>query len=67
MAESVERFVVSPPHRRVGPHPPYDGQRASNENQLHHRVVDRDEFREQIQIASQKHQSVQLLSLERNP
>lgn len=67
MAKCVDLFVVGSPHSRVTSHAPDDRQRARYEHKLHQGVVQGYEVREQIQIASQKNQRVQLLSLERNP
>lgn len=67
MAERIELFIVGPLHHSVPPHAPNNRQRAPDEHQLHDSVVEGDEVREQIQVPSQKHQRIQLLSLERNP
>lgn len=66
MAKCIDIFIVRAPHHSMPPHAPHDRQRAPNEDQLHHSIIDRDEVCEQIQVASQKHYSVELLSLERN-
>lgn len=67
MAKCIDIFIVRAPHHSVQPHAPHDRQRAPNEHQLHHSIIDRDEVCEQIQVASHKHYGVQLLCLKRNP
>jgi hypothetical protein len=51
----------------VVPHAPDDSEGAGNKHQFHNSIVDWNEVGEEIQIARQKHQRVQLLRLKRNP
>jgi len=67
MAEGILLLVVRPPHLRVAAHAPHDRRRAGDEHHLHHRVVERDVVREEVQVPRDEHQHVQLLRLPRHP
>ena len=67
IAKSVEFPIVTSPDHGVETHAPSNGYGAADENHLHEAVVNGDEVREQIQITSHEHNSVQFLSLARNP
>lgn len=67
MPKSVETLIIRSLHNSMLPHAPDDGKRASNEHNLHKRVIHRDEVSEEIQVSSEEDERVQLLSLERDP
>lgn len=67
MAKGIKLFIVRTPDKRVIPHAPDDSEGAGNKHQFHNSIVDWNEVGEEIQIARQKHQRVQLLRLKRNP
>lgn len=67
MPKCVLLLVVCPPHHGVKPHAPDDGDGARNEDDLHQRVVHRHDVCEEIQVAGQEHQRVQLLRPQRDP
>ena len=67
MPKGIELFIVRTPDKRMVPHAPNDSESANNKHQFHNSIVDWNEVGEEIQIARQKHQRVQLLCLQRNP
>lgn len=66
MTKRIQILIVWPPHQRMPTHAPNDSQRADNEDDLHHGVVERHIVRDEIHVTSQEHKRVQLLSLERD-
>lgn len=58
MTKRVDFLIIGTPHDSVHSHTPNNGERASNEDQLHDGVVYRYKIREKIQVASQKHQRI---------
>ena len=58
MTKGVQVLVIGTPHDSVHSHTANNGERAGNEYELHDGVVYRYKIREQIQVASQKHQRI---------
>lgn len=66
MTKCIKVLIVRLPHKWMPTHTPNDSQRASNEDNLHHAVVERHVIRELIQVPSQEHKRIQLLRLQRD-